>query len=310
MAKRILVLLAFVVSIAANSQVVDRHSNDLWKITRDYLQAFEQMDFDKMGTFLHDSVEFFDIGSHAEGKKNVVEVWKKTFTPLPLRIQFDIREHFVSGSFVVLDMRYEVVNVVEGKNVLLNIEVISVLQFRDGKIILLHDYPDFTAYGRQLASQLKGKKAKSNEVSERNVSTTLGYYEAYSRWDVASMSTFFHDSIEFKDLTAKDMFKGGKFEHLGKEAVSKFWSGIFGDQRLSYVDMVVNNAFTAGDYVVVNTTLSLVLPPSWTGNAPGKVLVSLPIKSLLRFRDGKIIRQYDFADYTVYNKQIKVQLEK
>ncbi len=158
MIKRILVLLAFVVSIAANSQVVDSHSNDLWKITRDYLQAFEQMDFDKMGTFLHDSVQFFDIGSQATGKKNVIDIWKKTFTPRPLRIQFDIREHFVSGSFVVLDMRYEVVNVVEGKKVLLNIEVISVLQFRDGKIILLHDYPDFTAYGRQLASQLENKK--------------------------------------------------------------------------------------------------------------------------------------------------------
>lgn len=310
MIKRILVLLAFVVSIAANSQVVDSHSNDLWKITRDYLQAFEQMDFDKMGTFLHDSVQFFDIGSQATGKKNVIDIWKKTFTPRPLRIQFDIREHFVSGSFVVLDMRYEVVNVVEGKKVLLNIEVISVLQFRDGKIILLHDYPDFTAYGRQLASQLENKKARSNEVGEQNMSTTMRYYEAYSRWDVASMSTFFHDAIEFKDLTAKDMFKGGKFEHFGKEAVSGFWSGIFGNEQLSYVDMVVNNAFTAGDYVIVNTTLSLVLPSSWTGNAPGKVFVTLPIKSLLGFRDGKIIRQYDFADYNLYNKQIQVQLEK
>ncbi|MGE0589053.1 MAG: nuclear transport factor 2 family protein [Cyclobacteriaceae bacterium] len=307
-ARRVLVLLSLIVSISARSQV--DHSGDLWKLTREYLQAFEQLDFDKMGTFLHDSVQFFDIGSHADGKKNVIEVWKKTFTPLPLRIQFDIREHFVSGSFVVVDMRYEVVNVVEGRPVLLNIEVISVLQFRDGKIVLLHDYPDFTSYGRQLASQLKDKKAKPNEVGEQNVSTTMRYYEAYSRWDVASMSTFFHDSIEFKDLTAKDVFKSGKFEHLGKEAVSKFWSGIFGDQRLSYVDMVVNNAFTAGDYVVVNTTLSLILPPSWTGNAPGKVFVSLPIKSLLRFRDGKIIRQYDFADYALYNKQIEVQLEK
>lgn len=309
MTKRIALSLAIIVSLSAKSQG-QNDSHDLWKLTQDYLDAFEQIDFDKMGTFLHDSVQFFDIGSQAVGKKNVIEVWKKTFAPRPLRIQFDIREHFVSGSFVVLDMRYEVVNVVEGKNVLLNIEVISVLQFRNGKIILLHDYPDFTGYGRQLASQLPNKKVRSNEIAEQNVSTTLRYYEAYSQWDVTSMSMFFHDSIEFKDLTAKDMFKGGKFEHLGKEAVSKFWSGIFGDQTLSYVDMVVNNAFTAGDYVVVNTTLSLVLPPSWTGNAPGKVLVSLPIKSLLRFRDGKIIRQYDFADYTVYNKQIQVQLEK
>lgn len=281
---------------------------DLWALSNQYLNAFEARDFERMGTFLHDSVSFFDIGSKAEGKANVISNWKKTFDPLPERIHFDIREHFASGNFVVLDLFYEAVTMVDGKKVLVNIEVVSVLQFKDWKIILLHDYPDLTSYARQWGSQLPWTKVAENPNRVDNVAGTLQYYEAYGRWDVPKMSSFYHDSITFMDLTAKDTFKGGKFEHQGKGEVTQFWSGIFGNTPLEYVSMTVHNTFTAGDYVVANTTLSLLLPPSWTGNAPGKVYVSLPIKTLLRFKDGKIISQFDFADYATYNKQIEIQL--
>lgn len=308
--RNIVVTLLLSISLIGHGQVKKKESSDLWKLSLDYLHAFEQIDFDRMGTFLHDSVHFFDIGSRAEGKANVIAIWKKTFDPRPERIHFEIREHFVSGSFVVADLYYEVVHKIDGKNTLLNIEVVTVLQFKDGKIILLHDYPDFTSYGRQLASQLKNMEPIPNNNRGTNVKATLDYYRAYSRWDVAAMSTFFHDSIDFKDLTAKDSFAGGEFEHRGKEAVTKFWSGIFGDHQLSFVDMTVHNTFTAADFVIANTTLSLVLPALWTGNAPGKVYVSLPIKTLLKFKDGKIISQSDFADYTLYNKQIQAQLTK
>jgi ketosteroid isomerase-like protein len=281
---------------------------DLWMLAQECLQAFERIDFDKMGTYLHDSVSFFDIGSSAKGKWNVINNWKKSFDPKPERIHFEVREHFVSGSFVVMDVFYEAVTKVQNENTVVNIEVITVIQFKDGKIIMLNDYPDFSGYGRQLASQLQNMEPTPNPNRNVNLTTTKKYYQAYAKWDVSTLTTFYHDSIEFKDLTAKDMFKGGTYEHNGKEDVSRFWSGIFKDTPLEYVDMIVHNMFTAGDFVMVNSTLSMVLPPSWTVNAPGKVYVSLPIKTVLRFKEGKIISQYDFADYNLYNKQMNAQM--
>jgi len=303
-------LLMSVCALGAKCQTITNPESDLWALSRGYLQAFEQLDFDKMGTFLHDSVKFFDIGSQAEGKSNVMDNWKRTFNPRPTNVHFEVREHFVSGSFVVIDVRYEALTKIQDKNTLVNMEVIMVLQFENEKIIMLHDYPDLTSYERQLTGQLKNTQPARNENKERNVNTTLNYYQAYSRWDVQGMGSFYHDDIEFRDLTAKDAFKGGKYEHNGKADVVKFWSGIFGDTPPEYSNVRVVSLFTAGDYVIANTIFSLVLPPSWTGNAPGKVYVTLPIKTALRFRDGKIISQHDFADYAMYRKQIEVQVPK
>ncbi|MEZ4943967.1 MAG: nuclear transport factor 2 family protein [Cyclobacteriaceae bacterium] len=277
---------------------------DITALANGYLQAFREVDFDKMGTFLHDSVVFDDLISHAEGKPQVVQNWKDAFVFKPEYIRLDVREQFTSGHFVVSDVFYEALTKIQGKNVLVRAEVFMVFQFEGDKIILLMDFPDFDALGRQSQAQLKNEiKVKDNP----NVAITMAYMDAYSRWDTQTMSTFFHDSISFKDLTAKDAFKGGKFEHEGKPNVAGFWNGIFGDQRLEFVDMVVHNTFQAGSYVMLNTTLSMILPQSWTGNAPGKVYVSLPIKTALKFENGKIISQRDFADYAVYNKQIQIQ---
>lgn len=277
---------------------------DITALANGYLQAFREADFDKMGTFLHDSIVFDDLTSHAEGKANVIANWKQAFTPRPSYIRLDIREQFTSGRFVVADVFYEGLFNSDKENVLVRAETFMVMQFKGDKIIRLNDFPDYDGLRRQSGVQHKKGAQQTENI---NVKIALAYMEAYARWDTHAMSAFFHDSISFKDLTAKDVFKGGKFEHEGKKDVSAFWNGIFGDEKLEYVDMVVHNTFQAGDYVMLNTTLSMLLPASWTGNAPGKVYVSLPIKTALRFKDGKIISQRDFADYAIYNKQIQLQ---
>lgn len=271
---------------------------------RNYLKAFEAVDFDKMGTFLHDSATFFDLGSSANGKQAVIENWKKAFNPHPEKILFELGEHFVTGSFVVMNLRYESVMKIREKNVVVNMEVITVAKFKDGKIILLHDYPDMPAFYRQLAHQVGGVPSDQNGAA--NLEVVRKFYKAYSDWNIPLMTSFYADNIEFKDLTAKDAFKSGNYEHSGKASATAFWSGIFGDTKPPFVKIDLESAFASGDFVVANTRFSLELPASWTGGKKG-IFVNVPIKSLLEVKGGKIVRHYDFGDYNVYNQQINVQ---
>ncbi len=308
MNKKILMVVAFLCWFGAQGQPKSTAQADLWAITNDYLKAFEEINFDKMGTFLHDSVTFFDINSRAVGKQSVIQNWKSTFNPIPEKIKFEIGEHFVSGNFVVVNLRYEAVMKMQNKNTIVNIDVITVVQFKNGKMILLHDYPDINAFNRQWVNQVGGQLI--DQSGEINLNVIENFYKSYSNWDIPGMTSCYADNIEFKDLTAKEAFPRGVYEHSGKAKVSAFWSGIFGDIKLGYVDVKLNSAFSAGNFVIANSMFSMVLPTEWTGKDSGKVFISIPIKTLFQLKDGKIVTHYDFADYDSYNKQIQAQISK
>jgi ketosteroid isomerase-like protein len=304
MVKRILILVLFAIGFGANCQQKPVPQSDLWAITKDYLKAFEEINFEKMGTFLHDSVSFFDINTSAVGKQAVIQNWKNSFNPIPTKIKFEIGEHFVTGSFVVVNLRYESVMKIQDKNTVVNIEVITVAQFKNDKIIFLHDYPDMNSFNRQLVNQVGGQLIGQN--GDANIEVVSNFYKAYSDWDIPTMTSFYADNVEFKDLTAKEAFKGGNYEHSGKVSTTAFWAGIFGGGKPPYVNLTLNSAYASGDFVIANTTFSLQLPPSWTGGKEG-VFVSIPIKTLLQVKNGKIVTHYDFADYNLYNQQISIQ---
>jgi limonene-1,2-epoxide hydrolase/ketosteroid isomerase-like protein len=295
----LIVLLATTTLITGVAQPTDNLT-----LFRSYLKAFEAIDFDKMGTFLHDSVAFFDISSSANGKQAVINTWKNTFNPVPKEIKFEIGEYFVSGSFVVMNLRYEAVMKIQERNTIVNIEVITVAQFKSGKIILLHDYPDIDTFNRQLINQIGGQLTSGS--GESNLKVVTDFFRAYSDWNIPLMTSFYSDNIEFKDLTAKEAFKGGRYEHSGKASTTAFWSGIFGDTKPPFLKVNLESAFASGDFVVANTRFSLELPISWTGGKKG-LFVNVPIKTLLEVKEGKIVRHYDFVDYKLYNQQINIQ---
>lgn len=295
----ILFLLMITLRIAAVAQPTDNLAT-----LRGYLKAFEAVDFEKMGTFLHDSVTFFDLGSSANGKQAVIENWKKSFNPIPEKILFEVGEHFATGNFIVINLRYESVMKIRDRNVVVNMEVVTVAKFKDHKIVLLHDYPEMPAFYRQLTDQVGGIPADQDGAA--NVEIARKFFKAYSDWDIPLMTSFYSENIEFKDLTAKEAFKGGMYEHNGNAKVAAFWSGIFGADRPEYVNVNVERAFASGNFVIAHTRFSLVLPASWTGGKKG-VLVNIPVKTLLELKEGKIVRHYDFADYTAYNRQISIQ---
>jgi len=295
----LIALLATTSMIAGVAQPTDNLT-----LFRNYLTAFEAIDFDKMGTFLHDSVTFFDFNSSANGKQAVIKTWKSAFNPVPQKIKFEIGEYFVSGNFVVMNLRYEAVMKIQDRNTLVNMEMITVAQFKNEKIILLHDYPDLNTFNRQLVNQVRVQLPVQS--GEANLEVVTNFYKAYSDWNIPLMTSFYAENIEFKDLTAKEAFKGGTYEHNGKASVTIFWSGIFGADKPEHVRVNLESAFASGNFVIANTRFSLELPVSWTGGKKD-VFVNIPIKTLLEIKEGKVVRHYDFADYNSYNQQISVQ---
>lgn len=301
-------LIAFVSKGSAQTQ-----PNNLETALR-YVKAYEELDFDKMGTFFHDSIvfedltyeEFYQQQGVVTGKAAVIHAWKTAFKQKPEYIMITVREAFASNSYVVLDQIFENMTKVGNKTSLIKGQMLTVLKFKDGKIINQKDFTEYAAFNRQMLSQT-GNKATAQ--ANPNIETALGYMSAYAQWNIDKMSTYFHDSVNFVDYTAIEAFPGGTYRHQGKIDVTKAWKDIFANDLPSFVNVTVQNAYATGSFVVLHTIFEMVLPDGWTPKSSDKVLVSFPIKTVLRFRDGKIISQSDFADYALYLKQINVQIK-
>lgn len=284
-------------------------------ISLNYLKAYEELDFDKMGTFYHDSIVFEDLiyeevynqPGRIAGKDNVVKTWKSVFQHKPEYVRIAVREAFASGSYVVLDQIFENMTRAGEKTALIKGQMLTVLKFKGGKIIEQKDFAEYSAFNRQMLFQSRNEKM--DIPVNPNIAKALDYMKAYSSWDIDQMSTYYDTSVHFTDFIAIEAFKGGKYEHHGKDNVTKFWKGIFENEKPHFVNVTVQNAYATGSFVVLHTIFEMVLPDSWTPKSSDKVLVSFPIKTVLGFRDGKIISQSDFADYALYSKQINVQIK-
>ncbi len=306
-----LLLFAF---ILITQTLFDQDKNeDNIKITNDFFKAYEQLDFDQMSSYWHDSVAFNDVIASELygikdtylGRQTILTLWKQAFSKKPDYIRIDIKEQFATGHFVVSDMSFENSTTNEGKTVIIKGEMITVFEFRDGKIIKHFDFGDYASWARQTAS-LNNNKGLSTEQESYNASVASEYMAAYSNKDVAKMSEYYDSAVEFKDLTANDFFNSTDYEKTGKEAVSQFWQGVLIDSKAKYSKVKVNGLFSSASYVILNTTFSMILPSSWTGGNEN-VFVSIPIKTILQIKNGKVHKHWDFADYKTYQKQIALQ---
>lgn len=284
-------------------------------LARNYLKAYEELDFDKMGTFYHDSVVFEDLiyeevykqPGRVTGKEKVINTWKVTFQHKPEYIRITVREAFASGSYVVLDQIFENMTRAGEKTSLIKGQMLTVLKFKDGKIIEQQDFAEYSAFSRQMLFQSRNEKITI--PTNPNIAIALDYMKAYASWDIDQMSTHYSPSVHFTDFVAMEAFKGATFDHQGKENVTAFWKGIFENKKPEFVNVTVQNVYATSSFVVLHTLFELILPDEWTPNSTDKVLVSFPIKTVLQFQDGKIINQKDFANYNLYRKQIGIQIK-
>lgn len=283
------------------------------EITNQFFKAYEEMDFDKMASYWDDSLklqdfivaEMYKIEDTYYGRQTALDLWKQAFSVKPNYIRISVREQFTSGNFVVSDLSFESSSSNNEKTAITKGEMFTIFKFHNGKITEHYDFGDYYTWGRQIRSVLKGEH-HVNYPEEKNLDIARAYIDAYSHSDLEKMSSFYADDVEFKDLTAKDVFKANNFEQNGKAQVKSFWKGVLIDPKTKYLNVKIDGAFYSASYVMLNTTFAMILPASWTGGKEN-VYVQFPIKTILQIKEGKITKHYDFADYDLYHEQIRLQ---
>ena len=139
----------------------------------------------------------------------------------------------------------------------------------------------------------------------------LEFMHAYSDWDTDKMGNYYDDAVHFEDPTANDAFNNGS-DVTGKDSVLKFIKAIF-KEKTDFVRFDVKSHFVSKNYVVVQSLFETIIPQAWLGpkgSEFGKVFISIPVTTVLHFKDDKIIEHIDYADYNTYLKQIRLQTTK
>ena len=306
--KKIIIVLAFI--CASNITI---NAQDKITLANNFFEAYEQMDFDKMGSYWHDSLKFQDLivselyglEETYYGRETMLQLWKKVFSKKPNYMDISILDQFVSGDYVVTHLILESSISRGEKTAISNGEMFTIFKIENDKITEHYDFGDYYRWDRQMKSVMEGKH-KVDFPEATNVDIAREYIKAYASGDVESMASFYADKIDFKDLTAKNVFKSQNYELQGKDQVKSFWKGVLVDSNPGFLNVEIDGLFYASNFVMLNTRFSMVLPKAWTGGKDG-VYVNIPIKTILQIKDGKIIKHFDFADYNVYNKQIALQ---
>nr|WP_298924599.1 nuclear transport factor 2 family protein [uncultured Allomuricauda sp.] len=148
------------------------------------------------------------------------------------------------------------------------------------------------------------------QVSQDSLSKmALDYMSAYSEWNVEKMGAFYKDSVHFKDPTAVEAFQTN-FDLVGKDKVMSLLKSVFPDAPPEYASFKVKEHFVSGTHAIINSNFELVLPKSWFGDsALGKIFVSVPMVTILKFDEKKISSHFDYVDYNSYQKQISFQVK-
>lgn len=154
-------------------------------------------------------------------------------------------------------------------------------------------------------ANVKEKQVKKDNITD----LAIQYMAAYSDWNVSKMKTFYSDSIHFNDPTAIEAFNSD-YNVVGKEKVANKFKSVFPDIPPEYVSIRIKEHFKSGSFIIMNLTFELILPKSWYGDAAtGEIFVSVPMVTILKFKDLKIMSHQDYVDYDSYNKQISYQLK-
>ncbi len=133
---------------------------------QNYLKAYQNLDFKTMKTLYHDEAEFIDPtfyllnskGFYVKGKENIIKTLSKGFQGTK-QWKLDITHLFENGNFVVVSGRInsKVAGSVWGrpdkKELVFNHAFVTILKFKNGKVIEHRDYINYVEAGQQLRNQ-------------------------------------------------------------------------------------------------------------------------------------------------------------
>ncbi|GEM_PF-5622793 len=141
---------------------VQAYAQDLKSDSRKYIDAYFAMDQATYGRYLAEDVIWsdptwseIDPSNKSVSGKQAVLAHLKTVTTGLTNLSYAIEEHFVSGPVAVFEgiMTYTFTDSNTGKSYDFRVREVSVLEFRDGKIIRHTDYSDFKTWMKQYQSQ-------------------------------------------------------------------------------------------------------------------------------------------------------------
>jgi len=163
-------ILFFLFSIGiTNISIGQINSTKISEIGIKYMRAYSDWNVDVMGTFYADSIHFqdptakeaFQISFDFTGKENVISMFRNVFKDQkPEHVAFKVKNTFESGSYVIFNSNYELIAPSSwfGKNVtdkvFISISVLTILKFKNDKIIEHIDYADYNSYKKQIGLQI------------------------------------------------------------------------------------------------------------------------------------------------------------
>lgn len=156
MKKSILLLITFFLLVS------QAFSQDLKTLSKQYIDAYFSLDQEKFSPFLAEDITWSDptwsevdpSNKPVKGKQAVLAHLKTTTAGLQ-NLSYTIDSHFVSGPIAVFEgvMKYTFADPSTGKSYKFNLREVSVLEFKNGKIIRHTDYSDFKTWLKQYQEQ-------------------------------------------------------------------------------------------------------------------------------------------------------------
>lgn len=143
------------------------------------------------------------------------------------------------------------------------------------------------------SAQQKDKFEKNTEVTKEVAGKYFGYYMALD-WN--KIEPLMHDEITFDDPTAELAI--GWQNKPGKANLMKH----FREGYAAIIKMTPNltRSFFSGDVAVFEMNLEF----SFKGGNDKVFTIRMPLVTILRVKDGKIIEHRDYGDYREYLKQL------
>lgn len=131
------------------------------EVTSKYFTAYFNLDFDSMQSMMHDNISFEDPtarfvfgGKKIEGKTNVYENFKKSYSSIIEMNQETIRTIFSSNTGIFeINLTWKFKKGPD-KVITINMPLIIILTVENGKVIEHRDYGDYNYFIKQYSLQI------------------------------------------------------------------------------------------------------------------------------------------------------------
>lgn len=130
--------------------------------------------------------------------------------------------------------------------------------------------------------------ATTSVFAADNINTAQRFLAALEANDAAAASAYVHKDIIFEDPT-------WGVKHEGSDAVLKVYEGYTGS--VNDLHSYVASAYESNNTVVLNLVMYGKVDVLGDGNAETYAPIMSEVTRIIEFKEGKIIRHIDLADY-------------